>query len=283
MLTHLTHFLFPREKNNHRAHILHPFSLFLFVGVFSILQILVSFNPSFIPRALGTTIISPQNIIELANKKRAELGLTELRIDPTLSKSAETKGADMIARNYWAHNAPDGTEPWHFFKEAGYSYRFAGENLARDFTNPQDVIDAWIASPTHKENLFSTKYQEIGVAVIEGNLKGKDTVLVIQHFGTKLTESPIAQSPPITLAAEGSIEGTSLGSVKGFSQVASWFSLTRGLGIFLLSIFVVILGVDMIVIRAGNINRSASKSHAHIIFLVAIILGALALKSGLVI
>lgn len=279
MLSVLTHLLFPHKRNNHRAHILHPYSIFLFLGLFSLLQILVSFAPGLIPRALGTTIISPANIIELVNKKRAELSLSELKTDPLLSKSAESKAADMIARNYWAHNSPDGTEPWLFFKESGYSYRYAGENLARDFTNPEDVVDAWIASPTHKENLFSPKYQEIGVAVIEGSLRGKSTVLVVQHFGTKLGLAQVmGETPQTTVFAEGAVEG----KVDKFSQTAGWFSITKNFGVILLSIFVAIFAIDMIVIKTGNINRSASKSHAHIIFLIAIILGALALKSGLV-
>ncbi|MEK7521536.1 MAG: CAP domain-containing protein [Patescibacteria group bacterium] len=282
MFSALTHLFFPRVGNNHRAHILHPYSVFIFLGVFSILQILVSFAPGFIPRALGTTVITPEKVIEITNKKRTELGLSKLKMDATLSIVAQSKAADMIARNYWAHNAPDGTEPWHFFKEAGYSYHYAGENLARDFTNPEDVVSAWIASPTHKENLFSPKYQEIGVAVVEGELKGRNTVLVVQHFGTKLgiTLGPEAQKVQPVQTAQGLVEGKTF---TGFSQVAGWFSITRTLGIFILGLFALIFVVDMVVIRAESINRAASRSSAHIIFLVAIILGALALKSGMII
>ena len=281
MLSALKHLLLPHEHNNHRAHLLHPFSVFLFVGIFASLQLLVSFAPGFMPRALGLTSITPENIIEITNKKRSQEGLSKLKMDLVLSSAAQKKAADMIARNYWAHNSPEGTEPWFFFKDAGYVYRYAGENLARDFTNPQDVVDAWIASPTHKENLFSSKYQDIGVAVIEGELKGKSTVLVVQHFGTKPGIAAVLEGQT-TQEAKPSGEIVEGKSFEGFSQVAGWFSVTKTLGTFLLSVFIGVFLLDLVLIKARGINRAASRSGAHIIFLIAIILGALALKSGLI-
>jgi len=82
-------------------------------------------------------------------EQRVSVGLLPLEANATLAQAAQAKAADMLNNNYWAHVSPDGTQPWSFFVNAGYSYRYAGENLARDFTNPASAVDAWMASPTN--------------------------------------------------------------------------------------------------------------------------------------
>ena len=90
----------------------------------------------------------------------------------------------MFTDQYWAHTAPDGTEPWTFMHQMGYQYVVAGENLARDFGQTDEMVSAWLASPTHRANIMNPKYQEIGIAVIDGVLEGYETTLVVQMFGT---------------------------------------------------------------------------------------------------
>ena len=100
----------------------------------------------------------------------------------------------MFAKNYWAHVSPDGTTPWVFIKSAGYSYVYAGENLARGYNTSQDVVTAWMASPEHKQNMLSSNYQNVGFAIVTGNLTGEDTVLVVEMFGsTALAAAPSNQ------------------------------------------------------------------------------------------
>lgn len=281
MLSALTHLLLPREKNDHRAHLLHPVSLFIFAFAFLSLQLFALLHPGWVEFARGADSITPQKIIEITNQKRIEQGLPALKEDSVLDKAALSKGADMISRNYWAHNAPDGTTPWHFFETAGYSYRYAGENLARDFSDPGDVVDAWIASPSHKENLFSSRYEEIGVAVVEGNLRGHNTILVVQMFGTKLSSVTAPQeTPPVSTTGQkvvGLVQGESKTFLNGFGN---WFSLTRSLGLFLLGFFAVAFLLDIIIVNARGVSRHASKSGAHVLFLLMVILAVLALKGG---
>jgi hypothetical protein len=52
-----------------------------------------------------------------------------------------------------------------------------------------------MGSPSHRENLLSDKYTNIGVAVVDGTLQGVETRLVVQMFGTP-TPAPIAQVIP---------------------------------------------------------------------------------------
>jgi len=149
-------------------------------------------------RVLGYAAnISVDEVFRLTNQKRQEAGLPPLKLDSVLSQAAKNKGEDMLAKDYWAHVSPDGVEPWKFFLGAGYKYRYAGENLARDFSNAASAVDAWMASPSHRENMLSPKYEEIGIAVVEGDLAGVDTTLIVQFFGTRMAGtsqvSPVAK------------------------------------------------------------------------------------------
>src|SRR5258706_10350524 len=102
----------------------------------------------------------------------------------------------MFAKDYWAHIAPDGTTPWSFIKGAGYNYVYAGENLARGYFSASDVVNAWMASPEHRENMLSSKFADVGFSAQNGKLTGEDTVLVVEMLGsTSLAGAP--QSPTV--------------------------------------------------------------------------------------
>lgn len=64
----------------------------------------------------------------------------------------------MFTQNYWAHVAPDGTQPWSFISAVGYAYQSAGENLGRDFYTEESLVQAWLDSPTHKANLLNANF-----------------------------------------------------------------------------------------------------------------------------
>lgn len=197
----LVHFVYPGISNNQRAKILHNISLLGFVAFFVLFQLAlrsVSFSRVSI---LGYAAnIPPSKVIELTNQKRNAAGLPSLNLNSSLSEAAKEKGEHMLANNYWAHVAPDGTEPWFFFTNHGYTYKYAGENLARDFSNPTSAVDAWMASASHRENLLSDKYSEIGVAVVEGDLDGVDTTIIVQLFGTRLSDT--SSQVPVAFASE---------------------------------------------------------------------------------
>jgi uncharacterized protein YkwD len=194
----LAHLYHPRRSNNHRARILHP----EVIGIFSLL--IFGFFTSIyastrLPGRLGNVLgyasnISPGDVIAQTNQQRTANGLSELRHNDRLSAAAAGKAQDMFSKQYWAHTSPDGTQPWAFIKNAGYSYQVAGENLARDFSETGEMMGAWMGSPTHRANILNTKYSEIGVAVVNGTLEGVETTLVVQMFGAPRTA--VAQVAP---------------------------------------------------------------------------------------
>jgi len=192
------HYLYPRSSNDQKAKALHADSIFAVASLLLAFQLLLRSFPAIGIRILGyASNIPPEKIVELTNKKRAEAGLPALTYNPTLAVAAKAKGEHMLANDYWAHTAPDGTEPWSFFASAGYKYKYAGENLARDFSNPESAIEAWMASASHKENILSSRYREIGVAVVEGDLAGSDTTIIVQLFGAPTGSSdqvPVAKA-----------------------------------------------------------------------------------------
>ena len=100
-----------------------------------------------------------------------------------LTEAAQMKADDMAKKSYFSHIGPGGEKPWVWFEKVGYKYEYAGENLAVDFTESNDVSLAWINSAKHKANLLNTNFTEIGVGIADGVYQGKNTTFVVQFFG----------------------------------------------------------------------------------------------------
>ena len=235
--------------------------------------------------------ISPTEIVRLTNSSRQVNGLPEVKLDSALTQAALLKAADMFARDYWAHTSPIGTQPWYFITQVGYAYRYAGENLARDFSDPDSIVRAWMNSPTHRENLLSSRYQDIGVAVVDGRLEGRDTTLIVQMLGTKLSAAPtvgkssftvLATGPSPTLPpviAQASIEAPPPTSLTAGATVSP-FTLTKTISLLLLTVIGVVLVIDVVLVRRHNIIRWTSRSPAHLIFVSVLLIAALAILPG---
>ncbi len=127
-----------------------------------------------------------KQIINYVNQERVEEGLEQLVENDILNEVAKLKVRDMLGNDYFAHTSPQGLDPWHWFDKAGYSYKYAGENLGMDFETAGAVHEAWMKSVTHRENIVSAKYKEIGVAVERGIIDNKETQIAVQVFGTSL-------------------------------------------------------------------------------------------------
>lgn len=90
------------------------------------------------------------------------------------------KARDMLHRQYFAH------AQWEqFIRRYGYFYCSAGENLGLNQTEAGELVGEWMASPTHRANLLKGRYRETGVAVVHGNYKGFDVIIIVQMFGAR--------------------------------------------------------------------------------------------------
>ncbi len=135
------------------------------------------------PASAELSTITTSRMIQLTNAERTKVGLPALTVNSKLSQAAKEKGNDMLNNDYFAHISPAGVTPWFWINKAGYSYLIAGENLAIDFTEAEDVAAAWVASPSHRENLLRPDYTETGLAVVSGEFQGGTSTIVVHMFG----------------------------------------------------------------------------------------------------
>ena len=142
----------------------------------------------------------------MVNQKRLDNGLSPLTLNGKLSGAAYGKARHMFDNNYWAHFAPDGTSPWNFIVNSGYNYVYAGENLAKGFVNANDAVDAWMNSPTHRDNILSSQYRDVGFAIVEGTLQGEETVLIVEFFGQEKNPFLASSTPDVESALSVSNE-----------------------------------------------------------------------------
>jgi|CXWL01.1.fsa_nt_gi uncharacterized protein YkwD len=275
------HLFLPHSHNNHKAKLLHHQSLLVLLGLFVMAQSALTIFNSHNPDVLGyASAISPTTVIDLTNKERQKSGQTILSENKALDEAAAAKAADMFAKNYWAHNAPDGTEPWAFIINSGYSYLHAGENLARDFRDPQSVVVAWMNSPSHKANLLSPKYQEIGIAVMDGKINGIETTLVVQMFGTKQQNLPQTTSDR-SVQVKKVLAGESVALLTG-RPTLSPFDVSRSISLAFVILIVIVLAFDWLIVWRRNLVRISGKTWAHLTYFMTLLIILILLKQGLI-
>ena len=108
-----------------------------------------------------------QEVVKLTNAEREKQGLAALKIDTELSKVARIKSQDMKDKNYFDHNSPTYGSPFDMMKQFGISYKTAGENIAQGQQTPEEVVQAWMNSQGHRENIMNSSFTHIGVGYVE--------------------------------------------------------------------------------------------------------------------
>ena len=105
-------------------------------------------------------------VTRLVNEIRKQNGLKELQNDWQLSRVARYKSEDMKKNNYFSHTSPTYGSPFDMMKKFGISYKSAGENIAKGQKTPQAVVNAWMNSSGHRENILKASYTHIGVGYV---------------------------------------------------------------------------------------------------------------------
>lgn len=128
--------------------------------------------------------LDPDNIWRLGNQMREIEGQTPLARSDLLNQAAQLKVEDMFQRQYFAHESPDGQDISELVERVGYDFILVGENLALgNFQNEEELIDGWMNSPGHRQNILNQRYQEIGIAVKRGEFQKQVVWLAVQVFG----------------------------------------------------------------------------------------------------
>lgn len=216
----LKKYFIPHEHNDYEPHVLRHRIIFLLLGliVFAefvfLAQILVIF-PGI--KLYGEILRSV--LIEETNNDRLSDDLPILKTNLLLTEAAQEKANDMAQKGYFAHTSPEGITPWYWIDKVGYQYIYAGENLAINFSDSKDVVDAWMNSPSHRSNILNGNFTEIGIGVAKGAYQKKETIFIAQMFGRPAQEATAAApiipepivpkpSPTSTVSAKNSVIST---------------------------------------------------------------------------
>jgi len=132
-----------------------------------------------------------EQVLELVNEARSKgrrCGTVRYGVAPPLKASrplneaAARHAADMARKNYFEHRGSDGSQPKDRVLRAGYKSRLTGENIALGPESAREVVDGWLASPGHCENIMDPRFQDIGIGIATGRGRGK--IYWVQNFGT---------------------------------------------------------------------------------------------------
>ncbi|MEU2900168.1 CAP domain-containing protein [Streptomyces sp. NPDC001273] len=111
-------------------------------------------------------------VVDLTNRERARAGLPPLSRDARLTAAAQAHSADMVARDFYSHTAPDGSRPWDRAAAAGSARRTVGENIACGQRSAAEVVEGWMNSPGHRANILKADFTHIGVGFAGGGRAG---------------------------------------------------------------------------------------------------------------
>ncbi|MEN9649592.1 MAG: hypothetical protein RL094_559 [Candidatus Parcubacteria bacterium] len=205
------------DSNHHHPHLLRESVASVLLGAVLIIEVVfLSHSLILLPRNGMFAQVLSLRVVDFTNIERSRDKLRDLTPNAVLQQAAQAKANDMASKQYFSHTGPDGTSPWSWFEKAGYDYKYAGENLAINFFDSKDVVNAWMNSQTHRENILNKNFTEIGIATAEGRYNGYRAIFIVEFFGT-----------PKVVAASGTVD-----KVGDASKDASTVSATQSASVF---------------------------------------------------
>jgi uncharacterized protein YkwD len=135
-------------------------------------------------------------VLTQINQVRAQHGLGPLRLSVKLTAAARAHSLQMAQDGYFAHESVDGSAFWKrvklFYSSRPWRYWSVGENLlwqSPDVSSAQ-AVDLWLASPEHRKNMLTSRWQEIGVSAVHadaapGVYSGMPVTIVTTDFGVR--------------------------------------------------------------------------------------------------
>ncbi len=130
----------------------------------------------------------------LLNKQRANHGMKKLRAQRNQRRAASRHSRLMVRRGCFSHQCPGEPDLVGRLERAGYlpcgCSWMVGENIAwgsGSYGSPRNIVESWMESPGHRENILNPRYEHIGVAVHSGSpgRRYRDAVTYTTDFGFK--------------------------------------------------------------------------------------------------
>lgn len=106
-----------------------------------------------------------RDAVRFLNAIRIERGLAPLAWNDAVASAALAHSRDQAARDRMGHGGSDGSDAGDRLERAGFRWRSWGENVAYGQPDAQSVIDAWMASPDHRDNMLADRFTVVAVAV----------------------------------------------------------------------------------------------------------------------
>lgn len=162
--------------------------IFFCVGVGFCFSLLFLF-----PNTALAEAITEDSILQEINIQRQYLELKPLTVNSVLYHVADLRAQDMFINNYFSHKSPAGLMPWDIATMENYDYSILGENLALDYYDTDQVINDWMASPDHRNNILNPQYTETGIKVMQNS----ENLLIVQIFARPRLFSPFSNDNSI--------------------------------------------------------------------------------------
>jgi uncharacterized protein YkwD len=134
-----------------------------------------------------------REVLTLVNDWRATSGVGPLTWNETLAAQAEQYACELIYYDFFAHENPvTGTRLADRTSDFGYEYTWIGENLAAGQRTPAEVVEAWMNSPCHRQNIMHPAFTELGVGIRFG---GEYGYYWVQEFGRSMDDGLYTGAP----------------------------------------------------------------------------------------
>lgn len=149
------------------------------------------------------TGLTPSSLLSDTNSERQTDHEASLTMNSQLTAAAQSKANDMVKRDYWSHNTPNGDTPWTFITAAGYEYQAAGENLAYGFSSSAATLNGWMHSAEHRANILDPSYTNVGFGIANSpdfNNSGPET-LIVAMYAAPLTGGATVSQPTVLAAS----------------------------------------------------------------------------------
>lgn len=103
-------------------------------------------------------------LLTLVNEQRSKAGLGALSGSSQLNYCARIRAQEIITN--FSHTRPNGSTAFTVLAENGVGYKAAGENIAVGYGSARDVMNGWMNSQGHRDNILSSKFSQMGSACV---------------------------------------------------------------------------------------------------------------------
>lgn len=183
--------------------------------------------------------MSADELLHDTNVQREEAKVPPLSRNAKLDAAAQAKAIDMVKRNYWSHETPDGATPWIFVKDVAYNYEKLGENLAAGFNDEYSAVIGWMASDSHRQNVLDGDFIEVGFGIAQSSnytsAGGGQMTVVVAFYGKPSTSA--RTSVAIVKGATTSMK-TSHAQLALAELPAAGVATNVAIGLFILAVLV---------------------------------------------